>query len=74
MVPDKKKTKMVSFISGATRNTSIWLKNHRHSYAVSVSPDKLDIKKKSAESGVEPAGIKSHKFLIELKKNPFCNI
>ena len=30
--------------------------------------------KKSAESGVAPAGIKSHKFLFVLKKNLFCGI
>ena len=30
--------------------------------------------KKSAESGVAPAGIKSHKFLFVLKKNLFCSI
>ena len=29
---------------------------------------------KSAESNVAPAGIKSHRFLFELKKNLFCSI
>ena len=28
--------------------------------------------KKSAESSVAPAGIKSHKFFVELKKNYFA--
>ena len=30
--------------------------------------------KKSRESDVAPAGINSHKFLFELKKNLFCSI
>ena len=30
--------------------------------------------KKSAESDVAPAGIKSYKFLFVLKKNLFCSI
>ena len=30
--------------------------------------------KKSAESGVAPAGIKSHKSYLNWKRNLFCNI
>ena len=30
--------------------------------------------KKTTESGVAPAGIKSHKILFELEKNQFCSI
>ena len=32
------------------------------------------VNKKSAESDVGPAGIKSYKFLFVLKKNLFCSI
>ena len=32
----------------------------------------LSVNKKSTESGVAPAGIKSHKFLFELKKIYFA--
>ena len=32
------------------------------------------LNKKSAESNVAPAGIKSYKFLFVLKKNLFCSI
>ena len=35
---------------------------------------KQDQNKKSAQSGVAPAGIKSHKFLFELKKIYFAEI
>ena len=35
---------------------------------------KIRKNKTSAESGVAPARIKSHKFLFELKKNLLCSI
>ena len=35
---------MISSLSGSTRNMSDWLGKPRNSYAVSVMPDKLDIK------------------------------
>ena len=44
----------------------------QQSYALSKNKSKSN--KKSAESDVAPAGIKSYKFLFVLKKNLFCSI